>query len=321
MVSRTGILSNAMMDENCMDYKILPLGFANTNYDGGLSNPFLQGIKTSKYIRVAPKPASADVAAVSSARLMGGNRPAAARAMLDLYRREAKAWTPPPISLEALNRSILDTPSGITMEDNNEPLSLERRSSLATSQAVSIIPTSSSGSTIGTLSLKQTIGTDAQSLATLTDKYMAKYNSMTGGRQAKVGQDILDRAISDNLNLFRFELNPGESKIQSGVIKGKGTLSSPSTKFDELGGEGTRPRMVRTAIRAFYTMNSNVDLNQIFGMMPVNLGKEIARASPGSMSGTDIMSEGGATSLSGASTQQGVAEPATTSYVNLIERK
>ena len=306
MVSRTGILSNAFHEENCMDYKILPLGFANTNYAGGLSNPFLQGIKTPKYIRAAAKPISADVAAVSEARLMGGNRAANARAMLDLFRKEGSEWTPPPIDLDTINRNAKD------LADN------------AARSAVSILPRTTSGTTRGTLSLKQTIGVDAVALELLTNKYMAKYNSMSSGRQAIVGQDILDRAIKDNVDLFRFDLRTGENKIQSGVLKGKGSSASPSTGKSPMGGEGTRPQMVRTAIRAFYTMNSNVDLNQIFGMMPSSLAAILDQQKRTSTrSAASGSSDSGGTSESGATTvqQQGIALAAETPLPQEYQKK
>ena len=99
MATKTGILSDKMLEVNCKDYKALPIGFANSEFQGNMSNPFLPGIKTPKYQRSAPKPVSADVVAVSTARFLQGNRAENARLILDQYQREAKEYTPPPVNL------------------------------------------------------------------------------------------------------------------------------------------------------------------------------------------------------------------------------
>ena len=98
---KMGILSDKMYKENCTAYHAFPLGFANADYEGGLSNPYLTGIKIPKYQRSAPKPASADVMAVSHARFMHGNQQQNARAMLEQYQKEAKVWKPPPVKLHS----------------------------------------------------------------------------------------------------------------------------------------------------------------------------------------------------------------------------
>ena len=111
MATKKGMLSDKAMMVNCVDYKALPVGFANAEFQGNMSNPYLQGIKTSKYQRAAPKPASADVVAVSNARFIAGNRANNARLILDQYQKEAKEFKPPPVNLAKITRGNKDSRS------------------------------------------------------------------------------------------------------------------------------------------------------------------------------------------------------------------
>lgn len=103
MATKKGILSDANLSKSCLDYKALPVGFANAEFIGTMSNPFLDGIKTPKYQRSAPKPASADVVAVNNSRMFVGNKFVNARKMLDQFQKEARDFKPPPINPETLD--------------------------------------------------------------------------------------------------------------------------------------------------------------------------------------------------------------------------
>ena len=103
MATKKGILSDANFNKNCLDYKALPVGFANAEFLGSMSNPFLDGVKTPKYQRSAPKPASADVVAVNNSNMFGGNKFVNARKMLDQYQKEARDFKPPLINPETLD--------------------------------------------------------------------------------------------------------------------------------------------------------------------------------------------------------------------------
>jgi hypothetical protein len=206
MASRTGILSDAMMEKNCIDYKILPLGFANSEYSGGLSNPYLQGIKTSKYQMSAPKPASADIAAVNRARLMVGNRQANnARLMLDQYQKEAKEWVAPKVSASAMNRMYKDVARNVAGEIIN--------------QAVSILPRSSPGQTFGASITKQTIGLQSQELKELQARYIRHYASLPPPSQRIVGLALVKQLNKDGIILKDYGLS-------AQVLKGQATKGS-----------------------------------------------------------------------------------------------
>ena len=178
MASRTGILSNESMEEECIDYKELPLGYINSEYSGNLSNPFLQGIKTPKYQRAAPKPASADVVATSVARLVPGNRQVNARKILDAFQRDAKEWKPPPVNLATVNRIQKD---------------------VAIRQAVSILPRASSGQTLGSAITKQTIGINNQDLAALQQRYISHYAKLSRESQIEIGNNLIQQLDKDGI--------------------------------------------------------------------------------------------------------------------------
>ena len=286
MASRTGILSDAMMEKNCIDYKILPLGFANSEFSGGLSNPYLQGIKTSKYQMSAPKPASADIAAVSRARLMVGNRQANARLMLDQYQKEAKEWVAPKVSASAMSRMYRDVARNVAGD--------------IITQAVSILPRSSPGQTLGASITKQTIGLNNEELKSLRERYVSHYASLPPPRQRIVGAELVKQLNKDGIILKDYLLS-------AQVLKGQATKSSPAKAVD-------RVEQINRTIAAFHLRNSSVNLDGIFGILPKDLGSS-------SLDTQRDVEAGSSTEMSIAETQQGVAQPKTTSTQPEIEKK
>ena len=99
MVSRTGILCNKAFEDNCLEYRALPVGYATIKFAGHQPNPEYMGIKTPKYQRASSKPMSADVLAVNLSKNFAGNTAANARQILDLYQREAIEFKPPPVNI------------------------------------------------------------------------------------------------------------------------------------------------------------------------------------------------------------------------------
>jgi len=277
MASRTGILSNANYKEECLDYKALPLGFMNSEYSGNLSNPFLQGIKTAKYQRAAPKPASADIVATSIARLMVGNRQVNARNILNNFQREAKEYKPPPVNLSALNRMNKDK------------------------QAVSILPRASSGQTIGSAITKQTIGLNSEDLVALQQRYGLHYTKLPRQRQLEIGDTLVRQLERDGIVLKDYE-------IQSQVLRA-GQKTAVSS-----GNETARIANIERAISAFHLRNSSVNLDEVFGLIPKDLGSSSREEKPSS-------SVAGETFYSEAPTQQGIAQSATTPTQPEIEKK
>jgi uncharacterized protein YfiM (DUF2279 family) len=286
MASRTGILSDKMMEKNCMDYKILPLGFANSEYSGGLSNPYLQGIKTSKYQMSAPKPASADISAVNRARLMVGNRQANARLMLDQYQKEAKEWVVPKVSASAMNRMYKDVARNVAGEIIN--------------QVVSILPRSSPGQTFGASITKETIGINSEPLKELQDRYIAHYGSLSPSAQKIIGAELIKQLNRDGIILKDYFLS-------AQILKGQATKKSSAKLPDRI-------QEIKRAIAAFHVRNSSVNLDNIFGVLPKNLVSS-------SLDTERDIEAGSSTEISIAETQQGVAQPKTTSTQPEIEKK
>ena len=287
MASRTGILSDAMMEKNCVDYKILPLGFANSEYSGGLSNPYLQGIKTSKYQMSAPKPVSADVAAVNRARLMVGNRQANARLMLDQYQKEAKEWVAPKISASAMNRMNRDIARNVAGEIIN--------------QVVSILPRSSPGQTLGASITKQTIGLNSEELASLQQRYVSHYIDLSRERQLEVGSLLVKQLDKDGIVLRDYKLSAQVLRAGQKTAESSGNVAA-------------RAQQIKIAIAAFHLRNSSVNLDGIFGILPKDLGSS-------SLDTQRNVEAGSSTEMSIAETQQGVAQPKTTSTQPEIEKK
>ena len=236
MASRTGILSNESMEEECIDYKALPLGYINSEYSGNLSNPFLQGIKTPKYQRAAPKPASADVVATSVARLVPGNRQVNARKILDAFQRDAKEWKPPPVNLATVNRIQKD---------------------VAIRQAVSILPRASSGQTLGSAITKQTIGINSQDLAALQQRYISHYAKLSRESQIEIGNNLIQQLDKDGIDIRDYS-------VQAQVLKGQRTAASPAKLPDRIAN-------IERAISAFHFRNSSVNLDEVFGLIPKDL--------------------------------------------------
>jgi len=286
MASRTGILSDAMMEKNCIDYKILPLGFANSEYSGGLSNPYLQGIKTSKYQMSAPKPASADIAAVNRARLMVGNRQANAKLMLDQYQKEAKEWVAPKVSASAMSRMYRDVARNVAGD--------------IITQAVSILPRSSPGQTLGASITKQTIGINSEDLASLQQRYVSHYATLPVTLQKILGAELVKQLDRDGIILRDYELS-------AQILKGQATKTSPAKQPDRI-------EQIKRAISAFYLRNSSVNLDNIFRLLPKDLGSS-------SLDTQRNVEAGSSTEMSMAETQQGIAQPKTTSTQPEIEKK
>ena len=277
MASRTGILSNANYEKECLDYKALPLGYVNSEYSGNLSNPFLQGIKTPKYQRAAPKPASADIVATSIARLVPGNRQVNARNILNNFQKEAKEYKPPPVNLSAVNRMNKDK------------------------QAVSILPRASSGQTIGSAITKQTIGLNSEDLVALQQRYGLHYTKLPRQRQLEIGDTLVRQLERDGIVLKDYE-------IQAQVLRvGQKTAVSS-------GNEAARIAQIERAISAFHLRNSSVNLDEVFGLIPKDLGSSSREEIPSS-------SVAGETFYSEAPTQQGIAQSATTPTQPEIEKK
>lgn len=96
--TKSGVLGDKNWHKNCHEYHAFATGFANATFNGQLMNPYLNGVKTPKYQRSAPR-GSADVEAVNNSRFMEGAPSINAGRLLKGYIDEAKAFTPPPVNI------------------------------------------------------------------------------------------------------------------------------------------------------------------------------------------------------------------------------
>ena len=210
MATKKGMLSDVSISKNCLDYKSIPVGFANAQFVGSMSNPFLDGIKTPKYQRSAPKPASADVVAVNNSGMFGGNKFVNARKILDQYQKEARDFKPPPINPDTFDpldlfiitsefTDLLSNPEEArkTYESMLEPRRTDVRTRMKTEkednermirQVATILQRTFRGNR-GDNITKQTIGT--QSDRPLTDRlYKSFYELPNADNQKRVSKQI-----------------------------------------------------------------------------------------------------------------------------------
>ncbi len=96
--TKSGILGDKNWHKNCHEYHAFSTGFANATFNGQLANPYLNGVKTPKYQRSAPR-GQADVEAVNNSRFMKGAASVNAGVLLKGYIDEAKAFSPPPVNI------------------------------------------------------------------------------------------------------------------------------------------------------------------------------------------------------------------------------
>ena len=181
MVSRTGILSNKAFEENCLEYRALPVGYATINFAGHQPNPLYMGIKTPKYQRASAKPMSADVLAVNLSKNFAGNRAANARQILDLYQREAVAFKPPPVNIVgAYHYRMNDFLIEQYKPDYTQPVSLHPRVSRA-----------SRGEQILKQSVSTGTGTDP-----MMETFEIAFRKRDVAEQKRVSREIYDRLVA-----------------------------------------------------------------------------------------------------------------------------
>ena len=214
MAFRTKILSEKKVKDECLSYHAFPVGYANADFEGGLSNPFLTGIKVSKYQRSAPKPVSADVMAVNSAKFMTGNRQQNARNLLSQYQTEVKAWKPPPVNLrtadeiwDQVSERLIDQGRLTEIgeypdqpEDVKAEIRREREDIFYDKQARSVAQARIAAASRGTQLVVQSIATQADipSMAEILARYRSLPNK---DKQKTMLTEVLDVLRSESILL------------------------------------------------------------------------------------------------------------------------
>lgn len=308
MATKKGILSDANIMKNCLDYKALPVGFANAEFIGSTSNPFLTGIKTPKYQRSAPKPASADVVAVNNSGMYGGNKFVNARKILDQYQKEAKDFKPPPINPETLDPYEFQMITGeeglfLTGEEARErykEILEQQRTGVrgrmkAEEQAVNILQRTFRGNR-GDKITKQTIA--SQSDRPLTEAlYKQFYELPTADKQKEISRKI------------HYIL------IQQGI-----TPEDYGVSFTEIGTTGNEKKRADQTIRMVEALLARGgDASEALTMLNPLSQLPIKESPSKSVSSTSVA--GTSTIMSEALTLQGTPEPATSSTPVEVQKK
>jgi hypothetical protein len=247
MTTRTGILSDKHMRENCVEYSVLPVGYANSIFSGNMGNPNLPGIKPPKYQRSAIKPASADVMAVS----LGYRTPGvSADQILESYRLKVKDWVPPKI------------PQGPP-----PPIA---------TPGVVVVPVNR-----GTAILKTTIGTQAQVFS--NNDYVSRYRKAPRAQQLLIGSRFISEL--NRQGIFIDSYNPtGSSAFGNNQIlrslagrsgRGMSRLSSDIK---------TRSEIIEELLRISAVRGANIELEDLFDIKPIPLSFAPQIAGEGSSS-------------------------------------
>lgn len=360
MATKKGMLSDKAMMVNCVDYKALPVGFANAEFQGNMSNPYLQGIKTSKYQRAAPKPASADVVAVSNARFIAGNRANNARLILDQYQKEAKEFKPPPVNLAKIARGNKDnddyifgrvapyvgptSPRPPTPPSPPSPPTPPRRGRALPTVPYSRPPATPPVAGVGAGSVAAHL--ERQKLLRRQQAVNPMPTSSSGVSRGDlimtqtIGQRSEQTIDANRLMAAYGSYTPqrqkeigsklGEIAQSQGITYINYGISSQVMKGrriasqppDQGAGVVDRTAMVSNLIGILQLRSSNAPLNQIFGVLtPENIQQAQQQRRAGKEPAGSSSVAGTSTDLSDALTQQGVAMPATTKTQPEIEKK
>jgi hypothetical protein len=321
MATKKGILSDANIMKNCLDYKALPVGFANAEFIGSASNPFLTGIKTPKYQRSAPKPASADVVAVNNSGMYGGNKFVNARKILDQYQKEAKDFKPPPINAETLD------PYEFQMITDEEGLFLtgeearERYKEILEQQRT------------GVRTRMKTEKEDRERMITQVRQRIAEKEKKTqvatilqrtfrGNRGDKITKQTIasqsDRPLTEALYKQFYELPTADKqkeisrKIHSILIKQGITPEDYGVSFTEIGTTGNEKKRADQTIRMVEALLARGgDASEALTMLNPLSQLPVMQSPSKSVSSTSVA--GTSTIMSEAITLQGTPEPATSS--------
>lgn len=299
MALRVGIHSDSRLKDNCLEYNAFPVGFANADFEGSSGNPYLTGIKPSKYQRSAPKPVSADVMAVNSARFMQGNQRNNARGILAQFQQEAKVWKPPPVKLQSAAVEFDRLYDELAKEgretdvfnyQTREEVRKERNDRFYnTVQPKLRIPSR------GTQMVVQTIATQAEIPAMA--EYQERLRRQDRDTQIQMLEKIARRLVREGILLGNYD--PAQ------------ITKTANDRVQEL----------RILIERGMSQGSNVDFMRVLTPLSQAVPPDVARGGSGSASSIVQAVMGSSTQASQAGTQQGIAEPSTSSLTQEVERK
>jgi hypothetical protein len=321
MATKKGILSDANNMKNCLDYKALPVGFANAEFIGSTSNPFLTGIKTPKYQRSAPKPASADVVAVNNSAMYGGNKFVNARKILDQYQKEARDFKPPPINPETLDPyefQMMTGEEGLFLNTGEE--ARERYLEILEQQRT------------GVRTRMKTEKEDRERMITQVRQRIAEKEKKTqvatilqrtfrGNRGDKITKQTIssqsDRPLTEALYKQFYELGGADRqkgvsrKIYSILLKQGITPEDYGVSYTEIGTTGDAKKRADQTIRMVEAIlarggDASLALSMLNPLSQLPSKKPSSSVSSTSVAGTS-------TEMSQALTLQGTPEPATSS--------
>ena len=324
MATKKGILSDANTMKNCLDYKALPVGYANAEFIGSVKNPFLNGIKTPKYQRSAPKPASADIVAVNNSGMYHGNKFVNARKMLDGYQKEARDFKPPPINPETLDPYDLFSITGEFTDLLTTPEEARQRYTELLQQQTEGVRTRMKTEKEDRETMIRQVRTRIAEKEKKTQVATILQRTFRGNRGDKMTKQTIstqsDRPLTEALYKQFYELGGADNQKSTSrkiytILKKQGiTPEDYGVSYTEIGTTGDAKKRADQTVRMIETLLARggdakeaLTLLNPLSQLPPPTGTQTGT----SVAGTSVA--GTSTVASQAPTLQGTPEPATSS--------
>lgn len=210
---KSGVLGDKNWHKNCHEYHAFSTGFANATFNGQLMNPYLNGVKTPKYQRSAPR-GSADVEAVNNSRFMSGPPSINAARLLKGYIDEAKAFSPPPVNIPNVLGNARELAERLVERGDLSPETADESYDRLVASVSGPIRRAQITENRGDAITKQTISDEA--LNPVWDKYLERFTNMLKRDKMQVMTNMLNVMRMQGINPDKYE---PQLKTETGISK------------------------------------------------------------------------------------------------------
>lgn len=211
--TKSGVLGDDNWHKNCHEYHAFSPGFANATFVGQLANPYLNGVKTPKYQRSAPR-GSADVEAVNNTRFMQGAPSVNSARLLKGYIDEAKAFNPPPVNIPSALGSARRLAEVLVARGDLSPETADESYDRLVASVSGPIRRAQITENRGDAITKQTISDEA--LNPVWDKYLERFTNMLKRDKMQVMTNMLNVMRMQGINPDKYE---PQLKTETGISK------------------------------------------------------------------------------------------------------
>ena len=211
--TKSGVLGDDNWHKNCHEYHAFATGFANATFVGQLMNPYLNGVKTPKYQRSAPR-GSADVEAVNNTRFMQGAPSVNAARLLKGYIDEAKAFNPPRVNIPNGLGNARRLAETLVARGDLSPETADETYDRLVGSVSGPIRRAQITENRGDAITKQTISDEA--LNPVWDKYLERFTNMLKADKKQVMTNMIDAMRMQGINPDKYE---PQLKAETGISK------------------------------------------------------------------------------------------------------